>query len=137
MVREVCNNLQAVMGQLQKLLQGGEAQAALGVVNLNMGKAMTHRGIDYTSTRPDWVHGLQDHRQLLDWDNEQFIAQVGVNGKLALGVADMGSCKTLMCESTATALGLTVECARGNEFGSYKTPGEMTQRRIWGWCTAQ
>ncbi len=59
----------------------------------------------------------------MDWDSEQFIAQVGVNGKLALGVADTGSCKTLMCERTAASLGLTVERARGNEFGSYKTPG--------------
>ncbi len=62
MVREVCDNLQAVTGQLQRLLQGGEAQVAPDVVNLNLGKAMTHRGIDYTSTRPDWAHGLQDHR---------------------------------------------------------------------------
>ena len=122
MVREVCHNLQLVTGQLQKLMQL-EVSPEPDIVNLNVGKALTHRGIDYTSTRPGWAQGMVDKRQLLDWDSEQFITQFAVNGKLALGVADTGSCKTLMCERRAAALGLSVERARGNEFGSYKVPG--------------
>ena len=42
---------------------------------------------------------------------------------LALGVVDTGSCKTLLCENTAKALGLVVERARGNEFGTFCVPG--------------
>ncbi len=89
MVREVCHNLQLVTGQLQKLMQL-EVSPEPDIVNLNVGKALTHRGIDYTSTRPGWAQGMVDKRQLLDWDSEQFITQFAVNGKLALGVADTG-----------------------------------------------
>ena len=42
---------------------------------------------------------------------------------LALGVVDTGSCKMLLCENTAKALGLVVEKARGNEFGTFRVPG--------------
>lgn len=38
-------------------------------------------------------------------------------------MVDTGSCKTLLCENTAKALGLTVEKARGNEFGTFRVPG--------------
>ncbi len=40
-----------------------------------------------------------------------------MNGCLALGIVDTGSCKTLLCEKTARDLGLTVESATGSEFG--------------------
>ena len=46
-----------------------------------------------------------------------------IGDHLALGVVDTGSCKTLMCENTARSLGLTVEKARGEEFGTYRVPG--------------
>jgi hypothetical protein len=48
---------------------------------------------------------------------------VQVGDHLALGVVDTGSCKTLLCENTARALGLVVEKARGNEFGTFRVPG--------------
>jgi hypothetical protein len=59
----------------------------------------------------------------LHWDSEQYIAEVGINGNLVLGVVDTGSCKTLLCEKTAVTLGLTVERAKGSEFGTYRVPG--------------
>ena len=51
------------------------------------------------------------------------MTEVGINGNLVLGVVDTGSCKTLLCEKTAVTLGLTVERAKGNEFGTYRVPG--------------
>jgi hypothetical protein len=46
-----------------------------------------------------------------------------VGDHLALGVVDTGSCKTLLCKNTARALGLVMEKARGNEFGTFRVPG--------------
>ena len=66
---------------------------------------------------------MSDKRHVLQWDSEQYVAMVGVNDSLALGVVDTGSCRTLMDESTAQALGLSIIRARGSEFGTYRVPG--------------
>lgn len=72
---------------------------------------------------PAWARGATDARDVLHWDSEQYVAEVMVGDRMALGVVDTGSCKTLMCENTAKALGLVVERAKGSEFGTCRVPG--------------
>jgi predicted aspartyl protease len=49
---------------------------------------------------------MTDMRHILQWDSEQFIANVGVESRLTLGIIDTGSCKTLIDEVMAEKLGL-------------------------------
>jgi hypothetical protein len=72
---------------------------------------------------PSWAGRAKDARDVLHWDSEQYVAEVLVGDHLALGVVDTGSCKTLMCENTAKSLGLQIERAKGQEFGTYRVPG--------------
>jgi hypothetical protein len=133
MVQDVCNSLQQVTQQLQKLVVAPAPDAGQpDYLNLNVEKALGGNRIAYTEARPGWAEGLVDRRKLLQWDSEQYVAQVGIGKCLALGVVDTGSCKTLMCDRTASALGLTIERARGNEFGSYRVPGGDESRAYVG-----
>lgn len=75
------------------------------------------------SSKPAWAEAMPDRRSILQWDSEQYVAQVGINGSLALAVVDTGSCKTLICTKTAAALGLEVNVAKNGEHGTYRTPG--------------
>ena len=45
---------------------------------------------------PEWAEGWPDKHGVLKWDKFQFVAQVGVNRVLTLGVVDTGLYTTLL-----------------------------------------
>ena len=45
---------------------------------------------------PEWAEGWPDKCGALKWDSSQFVAYIGVNRVLTLGVVNTGSCTTLL-----------------------------------------
>ena len=66
---------------------------------------------------------MSDRRGVLVWDRSQTIGEVGLNGVLALGIVDTGSCRTIISASMADALGIEYDSAVGGNCGTYAVPG--------------
>jgi hypothetical protein len=116
MVQDLCASVVKAATGLATMLKANNEVGELPANKINAAMA----GV---GPIPRWAAGSKDSRDVLHWDSEQYVAEVLVGDHLALGVVDTGSCKTLLCETTARALGLTVERARGNEFGTFRVPG--------------
>jgi hypothetical protein len=66
MVQDVCNSLQQVTQQLQKLVVAPALDAGQpDYLNLNVEKALGGNRIAYTEARPGWAEGLVDRRKLM------------------------------------------------------------------------
>lgn len=91
------------MASLVKKIDGIATLMIPDQINLNENSVKVHlQGEQRTGTpKPEWAGELTDRRDVLQWDSEQYVAQIGIKGKLALAVVDTGSCKTLICKKTA------------------------------------
>ncbi len=71
---------------------------------------------------PQWAGDLHDRRHLLRFDATQYVAPVGVNGRLTMCIVDTGAHRTVMDLRMAQEMGLEVRSDVGN-CGRFSVPG--------------
>ena len=74
---------------------------------------------------PEWAQAMNlvDGRGTLPWDLDQYLALAGVGPMLIEVCLDTGGGRSMMDIDTCKALGLKWVASKGEEFGTYSTPG--------------
>lgn len=70
---------------------------------------------------PEWAAKMEDKRDLLRWDNSQYVGHLGVNNSLIYCIVDTGAHRTVIDTKMAAALKLPV--SSGHSCGRFSVPG--------------